>query len=150
MRVAICAIVLAVAAVPTSLHAETFRCLMERQITVGAYGPVKDDKEADKGREHFLAINNSTQKGTYSTCFQGAACSTWAEIPWVTRYESDGLRKGTKNIMIRMIVGGSGQIGQIWSLEQDGGQENFTAIAVSAQGQRSDTALGTCTKIIDR
>ena len=129
--------------------AETFRCTMDRQITVGAFGGVQDNKEENKGREYYLAIDNSSQKGTYSECTQPAGCSNVAEIPIVTRFESNGLKKGTKNLMVRMIVGATGQLGMLWSLERDGGDQDFKAIAVSALGQRSDTMLGTCQKVIE-
>jgi hypothetical protein len=129
-------------------EAETFRCIMDRQITVRAFGEMVDNRDENKGREFYLAIDNKTQKGTYSTCTQPAGCSNVAEIPIVTRYKSEGLPKGTKNLMIRLITGATGQLGQLWSLERWGGDREFTAIAVSAQGQRSDTTLGTCQMII--
>jgi hypothetical protein len=100
--------------------AETYRCKMDRQITVGEDGVFEDNREANKGREFYLAIDSKTQKGTYSACTQEAGCGTQGEISIVTRYESEGVRKGTKNLMIRLITGSPGQLGQLWSLELRG------------------------------
>jgi hypothetical protein len=138
----------AVILAPANASAEAYRCIMDRQITVGGNDMFEDNKEANRGTEFYLSIDNKTQRGTFSTCNQGG-CGNVGEIPVVTRYETEGIQKGTKNLMIRMITGPPGQLGRLWNLERRGGDRDFTAIAISAIGQRSDTELGTCQMIIE-
>jgi hypothetical protein len=121
---------------------------MDRQISVGAFGGMQDDKEYNKGREFYLAINNSTQRGTYSTCTTPAGCSTVGDVWAVQRWEAKSINDKT-NRTVRLITGASGQIGMIWNLEQWLGDKDFTAISVFAIAQRSDTWFGTCQKVMD-
>ena len=123
---------------------ETYRCSMDREIAVGANGLFEDNKEANKGTEFYLAIDNKTQQGTVSVCKEGN-CGNAGEIHIVTRWESESV---TKNQMVRMLTGATGQLGRLWSLERWWYDEVFNAIAVSALGQRSDTGFGTCQMVI--
>jgi hypothetical protein len=129
MRAAIfLSVALSVTTAPS--YAETYRCSMDRQITVGAFGPFKDDKEYNKGREFYLAINNSTQRGTYSTCTAEAGCSTVADVWGVQRWEGKGINEVTVR-SITLITGANSSIGMLWNLQQ-WYTPDFTAIAVAA------------------
>jgi hypothetical protein len=126
-----------------SAVAETYRCIMNREIALGANGLFEDNKEANKGKEFFIAIDNRTQKGTFSSCTE-AGCGNIAEVPMLSRYEPEN----SPSRMIRMIIGANGQLDQLWSLEGRKNPSDFTAVAVSAIAQRSDTSFGRCRLII--
>jgi hypothetical protein len=126
-----------------SASAETFRCSIDREIAIGNNGLFEDNKEANKGKEFFIAIDNQTQKGVFSSCTNGK-CGNVADVFNVNRYDS----KDVKNQAIRMVVGARGQTGQLWSLEDHFGTGDYLAVSVSAMGQRSDTGFGKCRVIV--
>jgi hypothetical protein len=137
-----------IAAVASPAGAETYRCTMDRQVSVKGFGNVEDDKDYNKGTEFYFAIDRTKERGTYSTCRAPAPCSTVGDVWAVQRWEAKGIN-GNMNRSIRFITGASGQIGMMWNLEQWLGEKDFTAIAVFAIAQRSDTWFGICKKVIE-
>lgn len=124
--------------------AETYRCTFNREIVVGANGLVEDKKDPNKGEEYFVALEDQSRGGKISQCTPGGRCGNLANIHLVTRWSS---RDG-KSTMLRLIMGGEQQLGQLWSVESNAFDEDFTVVAVSALGQRSTTDLGTCRKVM--
>jgi hypothetical protein len=133
-------IFLATVLLPEFSLAETYRCTMNHEISVGANGRFVENKEANKGKELFIAIDNRTQKGTLSSCTQ-AGCSTDAAVAVLDRYVPEEYPTRTVRLMV-------GEAGQLWSVEGRKDSSDFTAVAVSAFAQRSDTSFGNCRLII--
>lgn len=124
--------------------AETYRCTFDRSIAVGNNGLFEDKKEPKKGEEYFVALDSGGRGGKISQCAPGGRCGNLANVQLVTRWSAPN----TSEMMLRLVIGGDNQIGQIWSIE-GADVTDLTVVAVSALGQRSDTEFGKCRKVMD-
>jgi hypothetical protein len=121
--------------------AETYRCIMNHEISVGANSSFDDNKEANKGQEFFIAIDNKTQKGTFSTCTESGCGANGYDVDVILRYEADerSPRRGLRFIVERY---------QLWSLDGRKDTSDFVATSVWASERKSSTSFGSCRLII--
>ncbi|MDD1536095.1 MULTISPECIES: hypothetical protein [unclassified Bradyrhizobium] len=125
--------------------AETYRCTFDRTIAVGNNNLFEDKKDHKKDEEYFVALDAVGRGGKVSQCTPSGRCGNLAKVQLITRWSA---ARGS-SMMLRLVVGGDDQIGQIWSIEGDGVTADLTVVAVSALGQRSDTEFGKCRKVMD-
>jgi hypothetical protein len=137
-------IFLALALMPDCAFAETYRCVMGHEIAVGNNGLFEENKEANKGKEFFIALDKQKNSGIVSSC-SNDHCFNENQIHTIIRFETGGTDPA---IMIRMVSGSDGQLGQLWSLHGSKNSGDYTVVAVFAMAQRSDTTFGTCRLII--
>ncbi len=122
--------------------AETYRCVMNHEISVRANGSFNDNKEANKGQEFFIAIDNKTQKGTFSTCTESGCGTNSDDVNVIGRSEPNQLSTGRGVIFMTR--------GELWSLYAEKDTSDFTAAAVRVSGRyrESNTSFGSCRLII--
>ena|SRR5258708_30970829 len=122
--------------------AETYRCIMNHEISIRTNGSVEDNKEAAKGVEFFIAIDNKTQKGTFNICSEsGCFKNAGDDVNVISRWEPD---KTSQSRGVRFTRG----VYQLWSLDGRKDTSDFTAAAVGFSGLGSSTSFGSCRLII--
>lgn len=128
-----------------SAQGETYRCSFNREVAVGANGLFEDNKDPRKGEVYFVTLGSLDRGGKVSQCASAGQCGTVANVQLLTRWASNN----GKSTMVRLVIGSEQQIGQIWSIESNHADGEFTLVAVSALEQRSDTGFGACRKVVD-
>lgn len=122
-----------------SANAAGFKCTLNHTTRVGASGSYEDENSKSTTVDFFLAIDEKDGTGTSSVCNQ-TACDNSELL--VLKHQDDD------HNIFRSILLVSRSASELWSLESYGDPNKYRAVAVSINGQLSQSRFGQCVRII--